>query len=96
MKKILSVLFCAGGILSAQTFDLEQVEQIFRPRIKWDNRFIIPSNFSDTTGKFSDLYSNAVVTFPIRSRLDADFKLDLSKPNLKDILKNSIRINASQ
>jgi hypothetical protein len=94
-RLLLPFIFCCSAI-TAQTFDLEQIEQIFRPRIKWDTRFILDSPFSDTTGKFSDIYSNAVVTFPIKSKLDASLSLDLSKPNLKDILKNSIRIKASQ
>lgn len=96
LKKFLPVLFFFPLFISAQTFDLEQVEQIFRPRVKWDNRYIFSSSFSDTTGQFSDYYSNAVVTFPIRSRLSAGFELDLSKPNLKDILMNSVKIKASQ
>lgn len=82
--------------MSAQTFDLEQIEQIYRPRVKWDNRYIFSSPFSDTTGKFTDYFSNAVVTFPIKSKFDAGFELDLSQPRLKDILKNSVRVRASQ
>ena len=37
-----------------------------------------------------------MVTFPIKSKLGAEVKLDVSKPNLKDIIKNSVRIQASQ
>jgi hypothetical protein len=96
LKKFLTPFILFPLSFLAQTFDLEQVEQIFRPRIKWDNRYIFSSPVSNTTGSFSDYYSNAVVTFPIRSRLDVGFQLDLTKPNLKDIIKNSVKVHASQ
>ena len=80
----------------SQSFDVDQMEQIYRPRVKLDSRYIFNSTFSDTVGKFNDFYSNAVITFPIKSRLDADFKLDLSDLSLKKILKNSVKVNVSQ
>lgn len=81
---------------AAQSFDIDQVEQVFRPRIKWDNRYIFSSAFSDTSGKFSDFYSSTLVTFPLKTKFDAGFELDLKEKRLKDIIKNSVKINASQ
>lgn len=37
-----------------------------------------------------------VFTFPIRTRISADVKIDLSSLKLKDILRNSVRFKASQ
>ncbi len=80
----------------AQTFDLEQVEQIFRPRIKVDARQIFHSDFVDTLNHYHQKDANVLFTFPIKSKFDANLKLDLSSLKLKDILKNSVRIKASQ
>jgi hypothetical protein len=88
------VLFCSG--LIGQTFDLEQVEQVYRPRLKLDSRYIFNSSFSDTTGNFSDLNSNAVFTFPIRSKMDADLNFDPGNFSLKNFLKNPLKIKLSQ
>ncbi len=80
----------------SQTFDIEQIEQIWRPRLKFDTKYLAPAPFSDTTGKYSSYENTVGFTFPIVSKLGADLKLDLSSLKLKDILKNSVRIKASQ
>jgi hypothetical protein len=95
-EKFFTFFFLLSIGLYAQTFDIDQIEQVFRPRVKWDNRYILPTTYADTIVKFSDFTSSTLITFPIRTRLDTDFKLDLSQPRLKDILKNSVRITASQ
>ena len=97
--KILFSLFFflfLGLTLQAQSFDIDQVEQVYRPRFKIDNRIIFNSPFQDTTGNFNDFYTNAVVTFPIKTKLDAGLNLDLSNLNFKNILSNSVKVNASQ
>ena len=80
----------------SQSFDIDQIEQVYRPRLKLDSRYIFNSDFTDTTGTFSDLYSNAVFTFPVKSKLDAGFQLDLKDLGLKNLLTNSARLNVSQ
>jgi len=75
---------------------MDQVEQIWRPRIKADFRYVGNAKNSDTTGNFSSTDQNCVITFPIKTKFSADLKLNLTSMNAKDILKNSIRVNASQ
>ncbi len=96
MKKLIHFLFLLPIFDFSQSYDIDQIEQVFRPRIKCDNRFIMPASFTDTSERFSDFSTSTLVTFPIHTRLDADLKLDLSQLRLKDILRNSVRINASQ
>ena len=90
----LVVLACLG--FNAQTFEVEQIEQLFRPRIKVDTKYIFDSKFKDTTSVFNQKEGNAVFTFPLKTKLSADVKLDLSSLKLKDILRNSVRVKASQ
>ncbi len=80
----------------AQTFEVEQLEQLFRPRIKVDTKYIFDSKFKDTISVFNQKEANAVFTFPIKTKLNANVKLDLSSLKLKDILRNSVRLKASQ
>lgn len=82
--------------LSAQTFELDQIQQLFRPRIKLDSKYIFRSNFTDTTGSFDHKDLALAFTFPIRTKISADVKLDLKSLKIKDILQNSIRLKASQ
>jgi hypothetical protein len=98
MKKgILSFLFvCSALHLSSQSFELEQVQQVWRPRIKADFRYVGNANYKDTSGHFSYTDQNCVITFPIKTKLSADLKLDLSSIRLKDILSKSVTVHASQ
>ena len=89
----------AFAVLTAvhgQSFDIEQFEQVFRPRIKVDLRHQPQAGFSDTTAFFGITEGNAVFTFPIRSRFDIGLKLDTAARGLDELLKNSVRIKASQ
>lgn len=79
-----------------QSFDIEQFEQVFRPRIKLDLRHQPQSGFQDTTDLFGITEGNAVFTFPIHSRFDIGLKLDTSARDLDQFLKSSVRIKASQ
>ncbi|MDI9342485.1 MAG: hypothetical protein QM534_18080 [Sediminibacterium sp.] len=81
---------------SAQTFEIDQIEQLFRPRLKFDSKYLFDSPFSDTSGRFQAQELNTVLTFPIKSKLNAEVKLDLSSLKLKDIFQNSVRVRASQ
>lgn len=87
---------CFFMLANAQTFELDQIEQIWRPRIKADFRYVGNAKYSDTTGSFSSTDQNCVITFPIKTKFSADLKLNLTSLNAKDILKNSLRVNASQ
>lgn len=80
----------------AQTFEVEQIEQLFRPRIRLESKYVFDSNFKDTVGVYNQKEINSVFTFPIKTKFSADVKLDLSSLKIKDILKNSIRFKASQ
>lgn len=80
----------------SQTFEVDQIEQIFRPRLKVDSKYIFDSKFKDTSGVFNQKEANAVFTFPIKTKFNADIGLDLKNLRLKEVLKNSIRVKASQ
>jgi hypothetical protein len=96
-KKLLQIilgLFCVTG--KSQTFEVDQIEQMFRPRLKVDSKYIFDSKFKDTTGIFNQKDLNMVFTFPIKTRVDAGLNPDLKNLKLKDLLKNPVRIKASQ
>ncbi len=98
MKKLLltTLITFVSNLANAQTFEVDQIEQLFRPRVKIDGRYLFDSKFKDTSNVFNSKDVNAVFTFPIKTKVDTDIKLDLSSLKLKDILKNSVRIKASQ
>lgn len=90
---LLGLTVCASH---AQTFDLEQFEQVFRPRLRIDGRFQPESAFRDTTGGFSNAEGTAVLTFPIASRFKAGFELDTAARGLREVLTNSVHVEARQ
>ena len=98
MRKVVLALLVSVSVVSinAQSFEMDQVEQIWRPRIKADFRYVGNAKYSDTTGRFSSTDQNCVITFPIKTKFSADLKLNLSSSIVKDFFKNSVRINASQ
>lgn len=75
---------------------MDQIEQLFRPRLRTDVKYIFNSGFKDTTGTFSQAEANTGFTFPIKTNLSAEIKPDFSSLKLKDLLQNSIRLKASQ
>lgn len=89
-------LLLTGVAGFAQTFDIEQFEQVFRPRLRMDARYQPESVFRDTLGRLGMAEGSAVLTFPLRSHFKAGFQLDTAARGLKELLKNSIRIEASQ
>jgi len=97
MRILASIAACSLWVsCAAQTFDIEQFEQVFRPRLRMDARYQAESAFRDTVGRLVMAEGSAVVTFPLHSRFKAGFQLDTAARGLKDLLKNSIRIEASQ
>lgn len=84
------------SLSKAQTFEVEQIEQLFRPRIRVESKYIFDGGFKDTTGVFNQKEINSVFTFPIKTKFSADVKLDLQSLKIKDIIKNSVRFKASQ
>lgn len=82
--------------IKAQTFEVEQIEQLFRPRLRVETKYIFDSKISDTTGTFNQKEVNGVFTFPIKTKFNANVNLDLTSLKIKDILKNSVRLKASQ
>lgn len=98
MKKHLFIIYwCLPWMTAlAQNFEVDQIEQLFRPRLRVDSRYVFDSRFSDTTGRYNHKEASMVFTFPIKTKIGADVKLDLSSLKLKDIVKNSLRFKASQ
>lgn len=81
---------------NAQSFDLEQFDQLFRPRLRVDARWTPGTPFSNAPGSFEDRSGTAGFTVPIHKKWTAALELDLTSDSWKDLLKNSIRIRASQ
>lgn len=98
MNKLIVLLACLFSVKfsSGQTFEVEQLEQLFRPRVRVDTKYIFDSKFKDTSGVFRQAEANCVFTFPIKTNLSAEIKPDFSSLKIKDLLSNSIRIKASQ
>lgn len=92
---LLAAVTCAAS-LSAQSFDLEQFDQLFRPRLRLDARWTPAVAFSDGLGIFEDRNATGVFTFPVRMKWTAGVELDLTGDNLKEVLQNSVRVRASQ
>jgi hypothetical protein len=73
---------------------MDQVQQVWRPRIKADFRYVSAARYKDTSNHFSYTDQNCVVTFPIKTKFSAG--LDLSSLKLKDLLSKGISVRASQ
>lgn len=82
--------------LKSQSFELEQVQQIWRPKIKVDFSYIPKVSSPDGNYHYGSTSSSLVYSFPIKTKLGADFNLNLSSLKLKDILKNSLQLKVSQ
>ncbi|MBK9283721.1 MAG: hypothetical protein IPM51_05305 [Sphingobacteriaceae bacterium] len=80
----------------AQSFEVDQIQQLYRPRLKLETKHVFDSGIQDTTGLFNQTDANVAFTFPLKTKISADLKLDLSSLKVKDILQNSIRLKASQ
>jgi len=93
--KIASII-CFAFTVKAQSFDIEQITQLIRPRIKVDSKYTFDAKFSDTTGKYNCFENSIGMTFPIKRTFKTEINLNLSSLKLKDIIKNSVRIKASE
>lgn len=80
----------------AQSFDLEQFDQLFRPRLRLDARWTPELPFTNDPATFEDRSITAGFTVPVYKKWTAGVELDLSGDDLKEVLKNSIRVRASQ
>jgi hypothetical protein len=98
VRRVFLLFFLALGSFHSysQNFEVDQIEQFFRPRVRVDSRYTFDSPFADTSGRYNNKETSAIFTFPIKTKISADAKLDLSSLKLKDILKNSVRFKASQ
>jgi hypothetical protein len=101
MRRISSLLLivllgAAYAHSHAQAFDLEQFDQLFRPRLSLDARYLPGVALRDRPGSFSDRTATAVVTVPLWRRWTARVELDLQGGSWQEWLKNSVRIRASQ
>lgn len=80
----------------AQSFDVEQINQLIRPRLKLESKYTFDANFTDTSGKFNSFDNSIGLTFPIKRTFKTEINLNLSSLKIKDILKNSVRIKANE
>lgn len=97
MRSSMVVLFVLVLLpATAQTFDLEQFEQIFRPRLKVDTRWTPPASFTDQEGTYEDRAVVGVFTVPVYQRWSAGIDLNAEGKGVVERLKNSVRIRASQ
>lgn len=90
------VLNAVAVSISAQTFDLEQFDQLFRPRLRMDLRWTPELAFQDGSGQYEDRSAAAVLTFPVHKRWSAGMDRDLRGGTVGEVLKNAVRIRASQ
>jgi hypothetical protein len=82
--------------LKSQSFEMDQIQQIWRPKIKADFSFFPSLSSTKNETNYSATSQAFLFTIPVKTKLGAEVNLNLSSFNLKDILKNSISIKASQ
>lgn len=92
----LLVLLTGTNVVSAQTFDLDQFDQLFRPRLRVEGRWLPQVGLEKGAGSYEDRSALAVLTFPIHSTFNVNAKLDLTAENIGELLKNGVRVRASQ
>lgn len=93
---LLNVALCCAVGLSAQIFDLDQFDQLFRPRLRVEGRWIPETTLQENPGTFEDRSALAILTFPIHSTFNVNARLDLTAENIGELLKNGVRVRASQ
>lgn len=91
-------LFIVLGSFSAtaQSFDLEQFDQLFRPRLRADARWTPSLAFSDEDGRYEERSATGVFTFPVHSRWKVGVDLGAQGDGISETFKNAVRIRASQ
>lgn len=91
------LLLLAGALAtSAQTFDLDQFDQLFRPRLRLEGRWLPEVQADNAPGTYGDRSALAVMTFPIHSTFKVNAQLDLKAEDIGELLRNSVRVRASQ
>lgn len=91
-----SIVCSVFSSVRAQTFDLEQFDQLFRPRLRLDARYTPGVAFSDSPGSFEDRNATGVFTIPIWKKWTVGAEVDLFDLDPVHLLKNSVRVRASQ
>lgn len=91
-----SILCVVATSAHAQTFDLEQFDQLFRPRLRLDARYTPGVAFSEQPGSFEDRNATGVFTIPLWKKWTAGVELNLFDLDPVSVLKNSVRVRASQ
>lgn len=81
---------------AAQTFDLDQFDQLFRPRLCLEGRWLPDVKAENASGTYTDRSALAVMTFPIHSNFTVNAQLDLKAEDIGELLRNSVRVRASQ
>lgn len=89
-------LWALAPVAHAQSFDLEQFDQLFRPRLRLDARYTPGVAFTDRPGSFEERTATGVLTVPLWKKWTAGVELNLLGDTWKDLLKNSVRVRASQ
>lgn len=92
----LALGFCGPVLMCAQTFDLDQFDQLFRPRLRLEGRWLPQVPVQREPGNYEDRSAMEVMTFPIHSTFNINAKLDLTAENIGELLKNGLRVRASQ
>lgn len=91
------LLLLAGGQATfAQTFDLDQFDQLFRPRLRVEGHWLPQAKSPDGNGRYEDRTAMAVLTFPIHGTFNVNARIDPDAGSLKELLNNSLRLRASQ
>lgn len=93
---LLAAALTSAAGLSAQTFDLDQFDQLFRPRLRMEGRWLPPVGAEKGSGTYEDRSALAILTVPIHSTFNVNAKLDLTADNIVELLKNGVRVRASQ
>lgn len=91
-----SILCVVATSAHAQTFDLEQFDQLFRPRLRLDARYTPGVAFSEQPGSFEDRNATGVFTIPLWKKWTVGAELNLFDLDPVSVLKNSVRVRASQ
>lgn len=92
----LMFLLTGTNFLSAQTFDLDQFDQLFRPRLRLEGRWLPETSVQREPGTFEDRSALAVLTFPIHSTFSVNAQLDLTAGSILELIRNGLRVRASQ
>ncbi len=82
--------------VNAQSFDLEQFDQLFRPRLRLDARWTPQLAFQDEAAHYEDRAATMVLTVPVYKRWSAGINLKPQGESLGDLLKDAVRVRASQ